>query len=165
MKGTINEIWKAMKQAYHKCPADEEIGFTAAMAYLHFLIGKSESFNFWIEARTKVRKYEQRHYKMYLKLNDLEEDNKVLKGRNEKLEELINSPSLVKQFIDGFLKLDIETEHGNTHIYIKASQEIIAQHFEDACYSTVTNQLPRKPLQYIQENIKCYYRKLGYEVK
>ena len=165
MKGTINEIWKAMKHSYHKCSADEEIGYASAMAYLHYLIRNSESFNVWVQAKELARAYEQKYMKMYLRFNDLEEDNKTLRNRNEKLEKLIGSPSLIKHFIDGFLKLEIETEHGNTHIYIKATQDEIAQHFEDACLSTTTNQLPRKPLKYIQDNMKHYYRKMGYEVK
>lgn len=162
MKGTINEIWKHMKAAAAQCSADEEIGFKAAMKYLHFLISKSEQYNVWFQAKEFVEDTERKLRQMH----KIQNENHVLKARNKKLEHLINNPSIVKHFFDGYRRVDVETEHGNTHVYIQGTPEEIEYYWEAACkYASSNKKVPKKPLEHIRNMIIHYYRERRFKTQ
>jgi len=160
MKGTINEIWKHMKAAAAQCSADEEIGFRAAMKYLHFLISKSEQHNVWFQAKEFVEDTERKLRQMH----KIQNENHVLKARNKKLETFVNSPTVLKMVFDGYLKIDVTTQYGDTHVYIKATAEQIEVHWEAACaYSTIKKW--KHPLQEIRNRILQYYRSKNFQAQ
>jgi hypothetical protein len=162
MKGTINEIWKHMRSAAGQCSPEEDKGFRAALQYLHFLISKSEQFNVWWQAKQDIQALEMKLKRM----TDVEKANQILTARNIKLERLVNNPSIVKQFFDGYLRVDVETEHGNTHVYIQGTPEEIEYYWSAACkYAASNKKAPKHPKEHIRNMIIHYYRTKNFKAQ
>lgn len=165
MKGTLNEIWKCMVVAHNRCSADEEIGYRAAMRYLHFLIGKSESHNAFIQAKMEVQAYSDKHRKTVIRNSFLEDKVQKLCKRINELENVIGAEHIIKRHIDGFLKVTVEIENGDLFFWVKGSVEEINEHFEAACLHATPPAKVTNKIKFTKDKMISYYRKQGFEAK
>lgn len=165
MKGTINEIWKCMRDAAFKCSADQEIGYKAAMQYLHFLISKSEHYNTYAEYKTDLIRIDKELTRTKIANVELKRENEKLRNNNLLLEEYINKPSFVKFFRDGFILVELEIMGYESHFHINATREQVDEFFEEACKRATPNTQPKQPSKYIRDTIIHFYRQKGFICK